>query len=72
MIKWNFPIFRAIVGQGPVTWKSIFKLILVGWGLKILLFNTVAILYFDAAPFPVFRFIGYLFNSTTCNYYCNL
>jgi|TARA_B110000977_G_scaffold201377_1_gene295687 hypothetical protein len=56
-LKWNFPIFRAIVGKGPVTWRSIFKLIVVGWGIKILIFNVVGILFFDTEPFPLFHFL---------------
>jgi len=57
MIKWNFPIFRAIVGPGPVTWKSIFKLIIIGWGIKIILFNIVGVSVFGMEPFPILNFL---------------
>jgi hypothetical protein len=59
MIKWNFPIFRAIVGPGPVTCKGIFKLIVIGWGIKIIIFN-IAVLAFGIEPFPFLRSIGVL------------
>lgn len=57
MIKWNFPILRKIASKykelGPLKFAAWFLFVWVG--IKILVINIIAILFFGAEPFPIIR-----------------
>lgn len=54
-MKWDFPILRMITRKEEITWSwpFVLKFILIGWTLKILLFNIIGVYMFNMTPFPI-------------------